>query len=251
MNDKSCRVCATDKPLELFQKDPRTKSGYAGRCLSCASIYKRRHYEANREHVLAVNRAWRVSHPEAGIVIQKRYYEAHPERRAEASRAWKERNIDRCKASRAIHREKNKVATKVARQKRESENKEKYARLRLEYKLANPEAWRASQEKHRLANLDRFAAKEQLRRAKKINATPAWLTPTQKAEMLGFYTESRAVTEQTGVEHEVDHIVPLRGRLVCGLHVPWNLQVITASQNASKGNRFSPESSPIALQLSA
>ena len=74
------------------------------------------------------------------------------------------------------------------------------------------------------------------RNAAKLNATPAWLTESQIQEINSLYAESRRLSSATGVEHHVDHIVPLRGRTVCGLHVPWNLRVVTAEFNRRKSN---------------
>jgi hypothetical protein len=54
-----------------------------------------------------------------------------------------------------------------------------------------------------------------------------------------MYDIALAKTVQTGIIHHVDHIYPLNGKVGCGLHVPWNLQVITAYENKAKGNRVS------------
>lgn len=81
-------------------------------------------------------------------------------------------------------------------------------------------------------------AKDARRRAAKHDAAPMWANQDRIA---AIYAETQSITELTGVRHDVDHIVPLQSKLVCGLHVEHNLQVIPASINRSKSNRHWPD----------
>lgn len=74
------------------------------------------------------------------------------------------------------------------------------------------------------------------RSAAKISATPPWLTSEQRGDISKIYAAAAIETAKTGIPHEVDHIVPLRGKTVCGLHVAWNLRVIPAHKNRQKSN---------------
>lgn len=74
------------------------------------------------------------------------------------------------------------------------------------------------------------------RRAAALKAgTPDWV---DRAEIREIYAEARQRTIDEGVQYHVDHIVPLQNPVVHGLHVPWNLQIITAVENCSKSNTF-------------
>jgi hypothetical protein len=64
-------------------------------------------------------------------------------------------------------------------------------------------------------------------------ATPRW---ADRKAMRRKYTKARRLTMETGIKHAVDHVIPLQGRQVCGLHVPNNLRVITAQANSKKNN---------------
>lgn len=76
------------------------------------------------------------------------------------------------------------------------------------------------------------------RRRKHREATPHWLTRKQKSEIRQLYQIAITMTQTTGERYVVDHIVPLRSPEVCGLHVPWNLRVITQEENLKKSNKL-------------
>lgn len=69
-------------------------------------------------------------------------------------------------------------------------------------------------------------------------ATPSWLTAKDWADMNALYERARQLSRETGIRHEVDHIHPINGKTVSGLHVPKNLQILTQAQNVSKSNRY-------------
>ena len=90
----------------------------------------------------------------------------------------------------------------------------------------------------RKANPDKHAARQGQRRASKLKATPSWLSDEQKAHIKRLYSLSKTMSDITGINYHVDHIIPLKGENVCGLHVPWNLQVLRADLNIKKSNKL-------------
>jgi len=74
----------------------------------------------------------------------------------------------------------------------------------------------------------------------RLQATPKWLTAAQKQRTLEIYAATQHLQELTATIYHVDHIVPLCGETVCGLHVWWNLQPLTERDNLLKRNMFDP-----------
>ena len=72
----------------------------------------------------------------------------------------------------------------------------------------------------------------------KRRSCPSWLTSEQKKEIELFYWLAKDLSTISEGVYDVDHIVPLQGKDVCGLHVPWNLQVLPADLNISKRNKL-------------
>lgn len=121
---------------------------------------------------------------------------------------------------------------------RYAEQRDAIQASRRQYYDHNPEArqrFLAYQRRYYEGNLHRFAARGSKRRAAKKQAFPKWANRDAIAK---FYVLAEQKTRETGIKHVVDHIVPLQGREVCGLHVEFNLQVLTDKQNLEKFNKF-------------
>ena len=129
------------------------------------------------------------------------------------------------------------VATKQYQAKYRQKNKEKLALYNKEYKEKNPQKIKEIKKKWSDSNKSYYTAKLSERRATKIKATPSWLNESHKLHIHAKYSLANMLTNNTEQKWHVDHIIPLRNPSVCGLHVPWNLKVITAKENLTKNNK--------------
>jgi hypothetical protein len=125
-------------------------------------------------------------------------------------------------------------------------NKNQYAKFSEDlalrsriYYAANKEECRAKSRKYQKENLHIYAAINAKYSAAKLKRTPSWLTDDDLWLIKQFYELAALRTKVTGISWHVDHVIPLQGKYVSGLHVPLNLQVIPAELNLSKSNRFS------------
>lgn len=106
------------------------------------------------------------------------------------------------------------------------------------YAKANKHIRKAIRARFAKRHPEKEAANAAKRRAEKKQRTPKWLTKTNYQQIDIFYAAAAALTKEFGISMEVDHIIPLNGKNVSGLHVPWNLQVITEKENSRKGNKL-------------
>ena len=148
---------------------------------------------------------------------------------------WAARNQERAKASRSQWRIANKQPKFYGPPVPEAIRLERRRASRLRWAQSNPELDKST--KQRWAEANKHVCMEVVRRrqANKLRATPRW---ADKSAMQAFYRLARSLTEATGVPHEVDHIVTLQGKNVCGLHCEANLQVIPRRDNRAKANKL-------------
>jgi len=117
-------------------------------------------------------------------------------------------------------------------------HKDKARESRKVWASRNREKDNAYSRKWRVSNKTVVAALCRRRHASKLKRTPKWIGSEEHWLMREAYELAALRSKMTGVKWHVDHIIPLQGRLVSGLHVPTNLRVIPAVENVRKGNRF-------------
>ena len=97
---------------------------------------------------------------------------------------------------------------------------------------------RGYKEKYKAANPELYKALTSVRKRRHRNATPPWITKEEKLQIRQMYLQAQKLTKMTGERYVVDHIIPLLNDSVCGLHVPWNLQIMTQEENLKKSNKL-------------
>lgn len=128
--------------------------------------------------------------------------------------------------------------SKINERKYYERNKELVKKRAKIYALNNKEKNKESKKKWRLNNKGRMNFLLAKSRAAKLQRTPKWLNKFQLTQISIIYLFARTLTEATGTKYAVDHIIPLRGKNMSGLHVPWNLQLMSKSENSRKSNKI-------------
>lgn len=213
---KTCTKCGETKGLDCFAKNSRNKTdGRQPKCKECNKKYR----QQNRERI--------VEYLKDYYNVKGKYID-----RTEYRKWYSRNNRDKINSTKRLYRENNKGNLW------EDRNPDKAKKARQKWVRNNRDRRNKSSEKYRKNNKGLYAFYARTRHAAKLKATPNWLTAEQLESIKDMYILSSKIGDLTGQPMEVDHIVPLQGENVCGLHVPWNLQVLHRIKNRSKGNRY-------------
>jgi 5-methylcytosine-specific restriction endonuclease McrA len=160
--------------------------------------------------------------PEAKKAYQKAYAQRNREKAYQKVKEWRAANPDKWaeQHKRYAARYPEKIVAKV-----------------LAWKERNPEKAAEVSRKSRQKHAARVLANKAKYRAAKLQATPSWLNKGHWFE-IGCVYLYRDALKRVGLDYHVDHVVPLQGKKVSGLHVPENLQVLPADRNRLKNNHY-------------
>lgn len=223
---KICCIDGCDKPVYR-----------AGMC-NAHRIRARRHGDpsAGRRSPLS-NHCGKSNCPAAKKVWAHVHYIQNSDAYKAKSVRWRQENPERYAERKAAYFSRDDVKRRMRETTRKwvAANPERKREMDLEFKAKNP------------AKVTSYKARY---RAARRQATPPWLTDTQIAQIEAVYEEARRLSQETGVPHEVDHIVPLAGKVVSGLHVPWNLRAIPKVANNRRPRIYCDEEGRFAGDIS-
>lgn len=215
----------------------------SGACRRCARRNTIAFHQRNPTYSLVKSTAFRKANPEKGPQYSRKYRLANPDVRAN----YRRKNAKMIAAKCAEYNQKHhaKMAAKkrtyaiVNKEKARADanawrkaNRERDRAAHAAWRKSNPEKVAAIHAAFLKAHPERCAAWAARGRAARFQAAPKWPHPWNIEKAAAAFWHKRRVGEH------VDHIVPIRGKTVCGLHVPWNLQILPGPENLCKSNRF-------------
>ncbi len=224
---KTCNKCNLTKPLTDFNKRVISKDGYRNECKSCKSIASKKYHIKNQADRCEKSRKYRKDNKEYLIGYHKEYNVKNKESRLSKKKIYSDANKDKRKAYVASNKE------KIAKTSREYyiENIEKARKYREENKERRNELvkkW-SKTDNGKASILSSFAKRRALQKGTSVNNTDH-----ENYLIRCVYVFSRFKSKVTGIEHHVDHKHPISKG---GNHHPSNLQILTATENLSKGAR--------------
>jgi hypothetical protein len=203
----------------MFHKHKKMADGHINFCKVC-------HYEKNKTNRLANPESRKVEHvrlrERQGFMTMAEYTakrNENPKGKNTSAHEWAQRN----KPAQSAYRKQYEVANKERIQARSADN--------IEMRRETKRLWVKN-------NLGLVLASSANRRAAKLQRTPTWLSDFDKIKIKCLYQLAAMRNRESGQTWHVDHIIPLQGEFVSGLHVPSNLQVIPAIENMRKSNHY-------------
>jgi hypothetical protein len=223
MDNKKCSRCKIVKPRSTFSRASKEPDGLQYHCKECdakagaayraanpdkAKARHRKYAAENPDKVKAQQQAWAEKNPDKVRAKSRKYYHSHKEHEAARMKAWTAKNPDW---------------------------KKNYTK---KWRLANIDHCKAYDAQYWRNNKPLVYAKSARRRAALLRAIPSW---ADHDKIAAIYAQCIETAEATGIEYHVDHIVPLRSKIVCGLHCEGNLQILTGLDNSKKHNSYWPD----------
>jgi hypothetical protein len=206
---KFCNTCKTEKLVSEFGLRKLKKGiGLQHLCKDCKKVKSKEYKANNKDKVRESAKRYRVENKEAISEYYRNLRLTNPELLNERSKEYRRNNPEKCKA---------------------------YTKY---YNETFPEKRKETRRRYSSIHKEETLARSAKRKAAKRKAVPKFID-IDKVNF--FYKEASRLTIETSINYEVDHIVPITSKFVCGLHYHLNLQVITESENASKGNRYWPD----------
>lgn len=208
---KICNHCSIETAINQFSVDQSKKDGLSGLCRACSILKSKAYYLKNQELSKEKARIHHAENREEKLVKLKENYALNAELRKEQARTVYRANV-------ASISKKKKV-----------------------YRAANGDKVRASIAAWNKAHPEKSCAYTERRRARKLQAVPAWWSEFDGLFFDEAVDKARKLKLLTGLNWHIDHIVPLKSKQVCGLHWHGNAQLLPAHMNQSKSNTYWPD----------
>ena len=244
--EKVCTECKETKPLDDF-------SAKRSKCKACISRYNTQYRKANADKLKVSNTTYRQENKDSVAAYQRIYRQKNKEvlsvYKAKYYLDNKEAIIGKAakyyvdKQTKIIkYRQANKEKISIYNTEYELKNKESRNIYRAQYRKNNREVLAIKASTYASNNPDKINARNAKRRASKLQRTVLWANNQIIKSIYKDCEEINLAAKAAGCSESfvIDHIIPLQGKLVSGLHVETNLQILTNSENCSKGNKFTP-----------